>query len=64
MLIEITRDLKGWRAVFYGGDMPQRIALPLPFTYSAKESDVRADLEKRFPGAMIEAPHSHRGPGR
>ncbi len=37
MLIEITRDLKGWRAVFYGGDMPQRIALPLPFAYSAAD---------------------------
>ena len=54
MLIEITRDIKGWRAVFYGGDMPQRIALPLPYTYSAPASLVRAELLKRFAHATVE----------
>ena len=54
-LIELTCVAgRGWHAVFYGGVMPQRIAIPLPFSSAARFEEVRADLAARFPGAKIE----------
>ena len=45
---------RGWHAVFYGGAMPQGIAIPLPFSSAARIEEVGADLLARFPGAKIE----------
>jgi hypothetical protein len=44
----------GWLATFEGGDMPQGVAIPLPFTAGAAPATVAADLMARFPGARVE----------
>ena len=53
MTITIALTPAGWTATFHGGSMPQRIALPLPWTAEARRDHVAADLQRRFPLARI-----------
>lgn len=43
----------GWFAMFDGGDMPQNVLIPLPFTSGASFPMVKRDLESRFPDAHV-----------
>lgn len=43
----------GWQAMFQGGDMPQNVLLPLPWTADAQFPTIKRDLEKRFPGCCV-----------
>ena len=52
--ITIESTLNGWQATWrHSDDMPNNVALPLPFTAAAHVESVRADLRKRFPMATI-----------
>jgi hypothetical protein len=54
--IEITTrnpTVPGWCAIFDGGDMPQGVPIPLPFTARASFGAVVSDLLQRFPGAQV-----------
>lgn len=51
--ITITANQQGWNAVFQGGDMPQGIAVPLPFASQAPTGRVASDLLRRFPGCEV-----------
>lgn len=54
MTITISKNHQGWQAIFRGfADMPNDIALPLPFTASAPAEMVRGDLRSRFPDAAF-----------
>ena len=52
-MIRIRNTETGWHAMFIGGDMPQNVWLPLPFTSSATASQVKADLARRFPDLEV-----------
>jgi hypothetical protein len=52
-IITLCKNTQGWQAVFKGSDMPNGVALPLPFGLSASSEMVRADLRRRFPGALF-----------
>jgi hypothetical protein len=54
ILINLTLTNHGWTATFNGGDMPQGIPLPLPFTSDARRDHVASDLQRRFPTACIQ----------
>lgn len=44
----------GWQATFrHFDDIPNNVALPLPFAAAASAATVRADLRQRFPFATI-----------
>jgi hypothetical protein len=52
--ITIAYTAQGWTATFKNApNMPQGVALPLPFSAAARAEIVQADLRKRFPGATI-----------
>lgn len=53
-VIRLTKSGTGWDATFRGGNMPQGIPLPLPFTAQAPSEMVVADLRTRFPGAVFQ----------
>lgn len=54
MTITIHQTPKGWTATFSGStDMPNGVALPLPFTAAAPRSAVVVDLGRRFRLATI-----------
>jgi hypothetical protein len=42
-----------WHATFDGGDMPQGVAIPLPFAPLASSATVARDMAARFPRAVI-----------
>ena len=53
-MIVTVKILNGeWVAIFRGGDMPQNIPLPLPYTYQAKTEFVLSDMQRKFPRAKI-----------
>lgn len=54
MIIIIQIAPQGWQAIFrHFDDMPNNIAIPLPFNSAASAAAVRADLRQRFPTAAI-----------
>jgi hypothetical protein len=55
MTIITIERLKGnqWHATFDGGDMPQGVPMPLPFTPLASSATVARDMQARFPGATV-----------
>lgn len=53
-VITISKSFQGWQAVFRNAsNMPNDVALPLPFTHQAPAEMVKADLRSRFPGAAF-----------
>jgi hypothetical protein len=42
-----------WHATFDGGDMPQGVPIPLPFTPLASSATVARDMQRRFPRAIV-----------
>jgi hypothetical protein len=42
-----------WHATFEGGDMPQGVPMPLPFTPHASSATVARDMQARFPRAIV-----------
>jgi hypothetical protein len=55
MTIVTIERLKGqqWHATFEGGDMPQGVPIPLPFTPTASSATVARDMQARFPRATV-----------
>lgn len=54
MHITIQKSTQGWTATFRNSpDMPNGIALPLPFSSAADAETVRRDLRGRFAPASI-----------
>lgn len=52
--ITIRKNSTGWHATFAGScDMPNGVALPLPFSFQAPAQTVRDDLRARFSGCAI-----------
>lgn len=52
--ITIRKNSTGWQATFAGSrNMPNGVALPLPFGFQAPAQMVRDDLRSRFPGCGI-----------
>lgn len=53
-IITIDKGRQGWIATFRNSpDMPNGVALPLPFTAQAPAEMVRADLRSRFADATF-----------
>lgn len=53
-IITLSKAHHGWQAIFRGAtNMPNGVALPLPFTHQAPAEMVKADLRGRFPGAAF-----------
>lgn len=52
-VITISKNHQGWQASFKGGNMPNNVELPLPFTNIATAEMVMNDLRKRFPDAVF-----------
>jgi hypothetical protein len=53
-IIIIRKGSQGWVATFRGSpDIPNDVALPLPFGNDAPAEMVRIDLRSRFPGATF-----------
>jgi len=61
MRIILQKSTKGWQAMFQGGNMPQDIYLPLPFTPTADKEMVKADLRSRFPNALFTVKGDQKG---
>jgi hypothetical protein len=59
MTITIALTPAGWSATFAGNTpMPQGVPLPLPFSSAASAETVRANLQSRFPNAIIHTDRS------
>lgn len=55
--ITLSKTTKGWQAVFIGStEMPNGVAIPLPFSAAASGVDVALDMDKRFPGYRVSVP--------
>ena len=52
-VVTIERLRGQWHATFDGGDMPQGVPIPLPFTPLASSATVARDMQGRFPGAVV-----------